>query len=253
MDLTAGKAVSILKRVDKDTRALLSTPKTESGANAATTANGSQLIREAKDALDQSLRDTVDLSPGTGVGLSDRASDLLGEMSEKMQPLLSLIDGALGRQNGLKGVAQAGENASLDDLRKAFGVEGGVPDDVQKKAQELLDTYFSVEETSERIFSFAFSFYNGSEDRAAYAERFGSYIDEGFRQAEKQLGGLAEISIDTYKAIKEKINDFVGEDGDGETDTAASEDAPSQTSFNGTYNRGGNLAAGGAGLDSLLG
>lgn len=253
MELTAGKAVSILKRVDKDTRTLLSTPKNESGAAAPT--NGSQLIREAKDALDQSLRDTVDLSPGTGVGLSDRAAGLLGEMSEKMQPLLSLIDGALGRQNGLNGVALAGENASLDDLRKAFGADG-VPDDVQKKAQELLDTYFSVEETSERIFSFAFSFYNGSEDRAAYAERFGSYIDEGFRQAEKQLGGLAEISIDTYKAIKEKINDFVGDDGeDDETggNSVETQKSASPSSFNGTYNRGGNLAAGGAGLDALLG
>ncbi|CAM2008947.1 hypothetical protein [Acanthopleuribacter pedis] len=255
MDLTAGKAVSVLKRVDRETRDLLNSQKTSgSDGTPSGKASGGQLISGAKDALDQSLLDTVDLSPGTGVSLSAGAADLLGEMSDKMQPLLSLIDGALGRQKGLNGVQLGGENASLDDLRAAFGADG-VPDDVQAKAQELLDTYFSVEETSDRIFSFAFSFYDGSEDKAAFAERMGSYIDEGFRQAEKQLGGLAEISVDTYKAIQDRIDDFVGDDGEseGERQTTVATQGRDNAAGAGLYTRGGaNVGAAGGSLNSLF-
>ncbi|PIE88990.1 MAG: hypothetical protein CR997_13410 [Acidobacteria bacterium] len=113
-------------------------------------------------------------------------------MESELEPLKQLVEDALSRQSSL----------TLDS--SSTGKNG-----IQAKAQELLKGYFSAESTADRIFGFAFSFYNSSEDRTAFAEEMRGYIDKGFAQAEKMLGNLADISRETHDLIYEKIDGFI--------------------------------------------
>ena len=144
----------------------------------------------------QALRDSVELLPGILQGKSGiqspTANALLGELSSKLGPLADLINDSLGQQVGLGGKL------------------GDQDVEIQKRAQELLDGYFNVENTGDRIFDFAFSHFSGG-DREAFAAKMKDAIHEGFGQAEKQLGGLADISLETRDYIDNKIEDFINE------------------------------------------
>lgn len=164
---------------------------------------------------------------------------LYAEMSEKINELLDTVKGNAGRQSELKANAQ-GKAHGLNGTApgNAFGLRGQAPgqvsDDLAARAQELLDGYFNVENTASRIFDFAFSFYNGSEDKQTFADRMSGYIDEGFRQAEKELGFLADISNETYDRIQEKIQGFLGED---KSEEGATETSTSLESFSFSYSK----------------
>ena len=49
------------------------------------------------------------------------------------------------------------------------------------------------------------------DDREVYAREKQELIYEGFRQAEKQLGGLADISLQTRDYIDQRIEGFIDE------------------------------------------
>lgn len=177
-----------------------------------------QLKRLADDQLakvgNPSAGDVVELSGGGSAlsalnqpqqGFSAGFTQLSGELSEQLAPLLSLIGGDTQRQGDLTGLS--GDQSREEAIRS--------------RAQELLDTYFSVEQTGDRIFNFAFSFFEPGEDREAFAREKQELIYEGFRQAEKQLGGLADISLQTRDYIDERIENFIGEAGSAASDDAA--------------------------------
>ena len=150
------------------------------------------LAEGAQTSIDDQLRDTVDLSTARP---SASFLELTGELSSRLQPLFDTINEAAERQGSLK---------------KLFG-DPSRTDEVRARAQELLDTYFSVEETGDRIFDFAFSFYTEGEDRETFARARQENIREGFRQAEKILGGLADISLETRDYIDQRIEAFIDE------------------------------------------
>ena len=139
-------------------------------------------------------QDTVELSGARGQVHSAGYTQLNNELAEQLASLTGLVGENAGQQNKLTGLFG---DANNDEAIKA-------------RAQELLDTYFSVEETGDRIFGFAFSFYEG-DDREAFASKMKDAIHEGFRQAEKQLGGLADISLETRDYIDTRIEDFINE------------------------------------------
>jgi len=145
-------------------------------------------------------RDSVEIGGPKGQVHSAGYTQLNNELAEKLASLTGLVEENAGQQN------------------KLAGLFGDVNNDeaIQSRAQELLDTYFSVEETGDRIFNFAFSFYGG-EDREGFAAKMKDAIYEGFNQAEKQLGGLADISLETRDYIDGRINDFLKEGEESET------------------------------------
>ena len=169
--------------------------------------------RNVLKSIDQKLKDQARVSPqSSGLGQTDSveisplaalqnkgpiqspgAAQLYGELSQQLSSLTSLIGDETGQQGKLAGLFQDPNNA----------------DDVRSRAQELLDGYFNVENTAQRIFSFAFSFYDGTQDREEFAKARLENIEEGFRQAEKELGGLADISLQTKDRIGELVNDFI--------------------------------------------
>lgn len=141
------------------------------------------------------FEDMMEFSPEAMAAARD-ANSIYQEMGSKLEPLKTLVEDALKEQSSL----------SFEKKQS-----------LQEKAQELLDGYFSAENTADRIFGFAFSFFNGSQDRTAFAEEMKGYIDQGFAKAEKMLGGLADISYETRDLIYKKIEDFVGENDQEET------------------------------------
>lgn len=169
-----------------------------------------QEIQDPKKTIDDALLDTVELSPrakqANGAVTSPGLDSLYGELADHLSSLTSLIGNSANEQGTLSSQFGNANNSS----------------EVQKKAQELLEGYFNVENTSSRIFDFAFSFYEGG-DRESFAREMQGHIHEGFRQAEKQLGGLADISLETRDTIDQKIEDFISA---GEETEAPSETEP---------------------------
>ena len=76
------------------------------------------------------------------------------------------------------------------------------------QAQELIseDGYLGVEQTSDRIVQFAISM---AGDDPKNLDKIRASIDKGVKMASKALGGsLPEISMKTYEAVMEKLDDW---------------------------------------------
>jgi hypothetical protein len=161
-------------------------------------------VRTPTRTRDSALTDSIEISSVARQGLggiqSPSSASLLTDLSAQISSLTELIGDSSGRQR------------ELSDL---FG-DPNETDEVQQRAQELLDGYFNVENTAERIFNFAFSFFDGTQDREEFAQARLENIYEGFRQAEEALGGLADISLQTRDRIEELVEGFINE---GEEDS----------------------------------
>lgn len=194
MQIDGASAARLLQNNDKQVRSLLAK------ATRGNSGEANDKVELGQPALKQGA-----------AALSGKYQALLGEMTEKLAPLMQSIEDGLKEQSGLKGLFQDPNNT----------------DEVRARAQELLDGYFSAENTSERIFSFAFSFYDGSKPREEFAEEMRGYIDQGFEEARKIVGDLADISNETYDLIQEKIDAFIDGDenkaGEGEAGASGAE------------------------------
>lgn len=184
MQIDSASAARLLQNNDKQVRNLLAKANQGKGTSPGDSVEVGQLNSK----------------PGAPA-LSGNYQALLGEMNEKLAPLLQSIEDSLGEQSNLNGLFKDPNNT----------------DEVRARAQELLDGYFNAENTAERIFSFAFSFFDGSKDRTEFAEEMRGYIEQGFEEARKIVGELPDISNETYDLIQEKINAFIdGDEKDGE-------------------------------------
>lgn len=185
MEINANGAVKLLKSVDNQIRAQIK-PVPTKGQSA----------------------DSIELG-GSNATLSSGYVQLQTELSDKLASLTSLIGENSGQQKELAGLFGDAKNE----------------DAVRQRAQELLDGYFNVENTGDRIFDFAFSHYKGG-DREAFAREFQGYIHKGFAEAEKLLGGLSDISSKTRDYVDQRVEDFIneGKNENGETSAVASEE-----------------------------
>lgn len=81
----------------------------------------------------------------------------------------------------------------------------------QAKKDISEDGYWGVEQTSERIFSFALALSNGDEKQM---EKMVSAVEKGFSLATKSWGKeLPSISNDTHTAIMDKFDNWFKENG----------------------------------------
>jgi hypothetical protein len=185
MQIDGASAARLLQNNDKQVRDLLA----KSNQGKGTTPNDSVELSQ------------VAAKPGAPA-LSSNFKSILGDMNQQLAPLLQSI------QDGVK------EQSSLGNLFQ----DPNNTEEVRARAQELLDGYFNAENTADRIFGFAFAFFDGSKDRAEFAEEMRGYIDQGFEEARKIVGELPDISNETYDLIQEKIDAFI--DGDEEKEGA---------------------------------
>lgn len=83
-----------------------------------------------------------------------------------------------------------------------------VDETARLEAQQLIgpDGPLGAEAVSQRLVDFAIAISGGDKSKA---ETLKSSIEQGFKEAEKILGGLPQISKDTYKLTMEKFDAWV--------------------------------------------
>lgn len=85
----------------------------------------------------------------------------------------------------------------------------------QAKEDVSEDGYWGVNQTSERLFSFALALSNGDESKM---EKMVAAVQKGFDEATKSWGSeLPQISKDTLSATMQKFDDWFAENGSSKT------------------------------------
>lgn len=136
---------------------------------------------------------------------------LMTEHEDIQDSVFELVKGLLERQGYTEEQLQSGEveDVTVDEL-------------AQKKAAELVGPggLLSPEKVSERIVQFSIAVVGGDKGKI---DLIRSSIDRGFDEAEQLLGGLQDISKDTYKLIQEKLDAWMNEGKEGEITENAEE------------------------------
>ncbi len=83
-----------------------------------------------------------------------------------------------------------------------------IDDEARAELEAMLgaDGEYGVEKTSDRIVDFAIALSGGDKEKAGFLK---DAIIQGFKEAEKALGGLPEISQKTYDRVMEKFDAWV--------------------------------------------
>ena len=98
---------------------------------------------------------------------------------------------------------------NIYDILRSGKLEFSAEDIAQAKADVAEDGYWGVEQTSERIYSFAYALTGGDPSKA---DEMMAAIEKGFEQATKAWGDeLPDISKRTLEAVREKINNWKNE------------------------------------------
>ena len=98
---------------------------------------------------------------------------------------------------------------NIYDILRSGKLEFSAEDIAQAKADVAEDGYWGVEQTSERIYSFAYALTGGDPSKA---DEMMAAIEKGFDQATKAWGDeLPDISKRTLEAVREKINNWKNE------------------------------------------
>ena len=131
---------------------------------------------------------------------------LKAETDARTAQLKSLVEQLMGKQAKTFGDAT--------DMWK-FLKDGDYTVDPETKAQAQADIaedgYWGVNQTSDRILSFATALTGGDPDKI---EDMREAFKKGYEQAEKTWGGkLPEISRQTYDAVMKKFDDLAAQNG----------------------------------------
>lgn len=192
--------------------------KTESVNNAVNT--------EAAESTQTTVKtdDTAAVYDKTKLSEDDRKAiqeQLKADQEKRQTQLTELVQNMISKQTNTFGEAT--------DIWK-FLAKGDftVDAETKKKAQEAIseDGYWGVEQTSDRIVSFATALAGNDSD--ALEEMKEAFI-KGYKQAEKQWGGeLPEISKKTYDAVMEKFDKLMNKE-ESATDNTTTEETVTTT------------------------
>jgi hypothetical protein len=129
-------------------------------------------------------------------GLMNESDDIQAQVNE-------LITEMLRRQGYSEEQVKAGDLNTVE-----------VDEAAQEEARKLIGPggLLSPEKVSDRIVDFAVAVFGGDKSKIDIIR---SSIDQGFGEAEKILGELADVSKVTYEMIQQKLDDWMNE-GEGE-------------------------------------
>ncbi len=125
---------------------------------------------------------------------------MMNEHGELKNDVADLVRGLMARQ----GITfEQLENGEIKELT--------VDELAQEKAKEMIGPGgpFSPENVSDRIVSFSIAVVGGDKGKI---DLIRSSIDQGFKEAEKIMGELHDISHQTYDLIQEKLDAWINED-----------------------------------------
>ncbi len=189
--------------------------------NAVTTNDSRNSLKPVKNA-DQTAQETV-RAPAEDVAVvyepGASAADPAGKTySQDTKAITKLKADAEKRSSQLKSLVEQlllKQGYKFTDSTNIYALlrEGKVdvdPETAAKAQEEISENgYWGVEQTSERLFSFATSLAGGDPARAQ--EMKDAFI-AGYKEAEKAWGGeLPEISRKTYEATIKKFDEWIGD------------------------------------------
>ena len=189
--------------------------------NAVTTNDSRNSLKPVKNA-DQAAKETV-RAPAEDVAVvyepGASAADPAGKTySQDTKAIAKLKADAEKRSGQLKSLVEQlllKQGYKFTDSTNIYALlrEGKVdvdPETAAKAQEEISENgYWGVEQTSERLFSFATSLAGGDPARAQ--EMKDAFI-AGYKEAEKAWGGeLPEISRKTYEATIKKFDEWIGD------------------------------------------
>ena len=126
---------------------------------------------------------------------------LLADMENRKQQLENLVAKTLRKQGETYNTSM-----NIYDLLKNGNLKFSPEDIAQAKEDVSEDGYWGVEQTSERIYSFAFALTGGDPSKA---DEMMAAVEKGFKLATKAWGSdLPDISKQTLEAVREKINNW---------------------------------------------
>lgn len=150
-------------------------------------------------------------------------AQLKADAEQRASQLRSLVESMITKQNSTFQIGTLTNEKMYEMLRKG---QVAVSPEVRAQAQKDIaeDGYWGVEQTSERIFSFAKAISGGDTSKL---DKLLAAIEKGFKLATKSWGGeLPDISKRTLEATKEKLNNWAKqgkEDDSSLTDATAKE------------------------------
>jgi hypothetical protein len=145
------------------------------------------------------MEDSVSIGKKTGTAVTYTRALIFGENSaDGPTALKDLVHRLLDRQGITWKSAMAGETVEIDDETRA-----------EAKALIADDGYWGVEQTSTRIFNMAVANAGGDTEKF---DQIKAAIEKGFEMAKETLGGeLPEISMATYDAVMEKLDNWAAD------------------------------------------
>ncbi len=184
----------------------------ETSAAATEEATAEESTSSSSTASEAAVYDKTKLSEDDRKTIVDQ---LKADQAKREAQFTSLVQDMLSKQVGKYGVAN-----SIWEILSSGNFT--VDEETQKKAQEDIseDGYWGVEQTSDRIVSFATAL--AGDDADALEEMREAFL-KGYEQAEEQWGGeLPEICKSTYDAVLEKIDSLLESMNGSSSSTVAS-------------------------------
>ena len=149
-------------------------------------------------------------------------AQLKADAEQRTAQLRSLVESMILKQNKTFQVGTLTDEKMFEMLRKG---ELEVSPEVRAQAQKDIaeDGYWGIEQTSERLFSFAKAISGGDISKA---ETLITAMEKGFKQATKSWGDtLPDICQKTLDAATEKIRSWAKQDDATEDMTDVAQDA----------------------------
>lgn len=148
-------------------------------------------------------------------------AQLKADAEQRMSQLRSLVESMITKQNDTFKIGTLTDEKMYEMLRKG---QVSVSPEVRAQAEKDIaeDGYWGVEQTSERLFSFAKAISGGDTSKL---DKLIDAMEKGFKQATKAWGDeLPDISKKTLEAAKEKLNNWAKQANES-NDTNAVADA----------------------------
>lgn len=129
---------------------------------------------------------------------------LKADADARTQQLRSLVEQMMGKQANTYGKA-----TNMWQFLKSGSYKVDAATQAQAQADIAEDGYWGVNQTSDRIISFATALTGGDPDKI---EEMRSAFQKGYKMAEKTWGGsLPAISQQTYDAVMKKFDDMAAQ------------------------------------------
>ena len=176
---------------NSSTYSTTSTTKKATESSAKNTASDSAAVYEPSTKKSSTTKKTY-------VKDSETVNRLLKETEQRKQQLKDLVAKTLSKQG-----ETYNKSTNIFDLIKSGNLQFSAEDIAQAKKDVADDGYWGVEQTSERIYSFAYALTGGDPSKA---DAMLKAVEKGFKLATKDWGGeLPDISQRTMDAVREKF------------------------------------------------